>query len=411
MSDPSDGADVFGTGALTARTVTIQSVLDVRDETPMAKGGTPCFGRSILILTPQRALKFTATSRERHHVWLTALSFLSHSHSVVPAELGGGPLPAPPLPNAPAPSIHNYNPRNSTRPAAPPPPPAAPAVSLRRHPIRDSIRIAKGKEHPYRPGSSRRGAPPPSRPPYPDDGAAAAAAAAADDDDDGAEPPLVPRTRRNTGPSAAHGGPPPHRPGSAFRSFSNSVVPPAPAHHPAGAAPRPSIVSLASRAESDFAATHGGGGGGGASDVGSARTSRANFFEAVGTVRMEAFVRDMQLHPHPHPHPPAPAPAPRGTAGRASLAAGPGPRASSQQHPPKAAAAAARDEAPEKGGVGGVAGPDGRRERGSYRARTGMKKDMRPAVREGGTLGDLPVWESATLLTLLGARVLDAGPG
>jgi hypothetical protein len=31
------------------------------------------------VLTPQRALKFTALTIERHYVWLTALSFLSHS--------------------------------------------------------------------------------------------------------------------------------------------------------------------------------------------------------------------------------------------------------------------------------------------------------------------------------------------
>lgn len=58
-------------------TVTIQSVLDVKDDNPAPKGMTPVFNRSILILTPQRALKFTASSSERHYVWLTALSFLS----------------------------------------------------------------------------------------------------------------------------------------------------------------------------------------------------------------------------------------------------------------------------------------------------------------------------------------------
>ena len=44
-------------------------------------GAQGVFNRSILILTPSRALKFTATSRERHYLWLTALSYLAHHTS------------------------------------------------------------------------------------------------------------------------------------------------------------------------------------------------------------------------------------------------------------------------------------------------------------------------------------------
>ncbi|KAK7709447.1 hypothetical protein SLS64_006363 [Diaporthe eres] len=44
--------------------VTIQSVLDVKDDNPPPKGHTVVFNRSILILTPQRALKFTAVNAE-----------------------------------------------------------------------------------------------------------------------------------------------------------------------------------------------------------------------------------------------------------------------------------------------------------------------------------------------------------
>lgn len=63
--------------------VSIQSVLDVKDDTPASKGVDvrTVFDRSILILTPARALKFTATTRERHYLWLTALSFLAHNTS------------------------------------------------------------------------------------------------------------------------------------------------------------------------------------------------------------------------------------------------------------------------------------------------------------------------------------------
>ena len=73
--------------------VPIQSVLDVKDDTPLPKGvsPTPIFNRSILILTPARALKFTAPNKERHYVWLTALSFLSHS-----AQEADGLLALPP---------------------------------------------------------------------------------------------------------------------------------------------------------------------------------------------------------------------------------------------------------------------------------------------------------------------------
>lgn len=62
-------------------TVMIKNVLDVKDDNPLPKGSSPQsqFNRSILVLTPQRALKFTAMSVDRHFVWLTALSFLSHS--------------------------------------------------------------------------------------------------------------------------------------------------------------------------------------------------------------------------------------------------------------------------------------------------------------------------------------------
>jgi hypothetical protein len=90
----------------------------------MPKGASPAsqFNRSILVLTPERALKFTATTRERHYVWLTALSFLSHS------PLSFGDLAAlPPIPQEPA-----------------KPPTPTLAGSLRKRTIRDSILMTKG---------------------------------------------------------------------------------------------------------------------------------------------------------------------------------------------------------------------------------------------------------------------------
>ena len=107
----------------------IQSVLDVKDDTPLPKnaGSQSAFDRSILILTPQRALKFTAVSRERHYIWLTALSFLSHSAR------GMDDLASlPPLPQ------QEFRPPSSLDTDA----------GFRRTPARDSIRVAKDRSRP-----------------------------------------------------------------------------------------------------------------------------------------------------------------------------------------------------------------------------------------------------------------------
>ncbi|KAJ5946779.1 hypothetical protein N7454_003618 [Penicillium verhagenii] len=121
---PTSGPALLGK---TGRKFTIQSVLDVKDDNPMPKGteNTSTFNRSILVLTPQRALKFTALTVERHYVWLTALSFLSHS------SMGLHDLAS--LPPAPQEEAGSSIPSQAT---------------LRRNPIRDSIRVAKGRPRP-----------------------------------------------------------------------------------------------------------------------------------------------------------------------------------------------------------------------------------------------------------------------
>ncbi|KGO39751.1 Pleckstrin homology domain, Mcp5-type [Penicillium expansum] len=119
---PTSGPALLGKSG---RKFNIQSVLDVKDDNPIPKGAgsSPPFNRSILVLTPQRALKFTALTIERHYVWLTALSFLSHS------SMGLQELAAlPPVPQEESPTL--------------------PHSSLRRNPIRDSIRVAKGRPRP-----------------------------------------------------------------------------------------------------------------------------------------------------------------------------------------------------------------------------------------------------------------------
>ena len=83
--------------------VSIQSVLDVKDDTAPPKGAAGLiFNRSVLVLTPARALKFTAGSRERHYMWLTALSFLSQQTSAGNPRLSTFlPPPAPPVASVP----------------------------------------------------------------------------------------------------------------------------------------------------------------------------------------------------------------------------------------------------------------------------------------------------------------------
>ncbi|KAH8695933.1 meiotic cell cortex C-terminal pleckstrin homology-domain-containing protein [Talaromyces proteolyticus] len=250
---PTSGPALLGKSG---RKLTIQSVLDVKDDTPLPKGSTTQgqFNRSILILTPQRALKFTALTLERHYVWLTALSFLSHS------PMGVNDLAAlPPVPQ------EEY----TARP---------PTASLRRNHIRDSIRVAKGKPRPQPSKKSFTGNVMPM-PEYPSGGFDL------DPIMDAADPPSIPRyaghtrKRSNTAPRA---------PPSAFRSFSSHAT-------------LPSNYSATTANSSDIYAPSSFGGPGlmSAQSSISRRTSEAsgpssiapsNLFDAVGTIRMEAFI-------------------------------------------------------------------------------------------------------------------------
>lgn len=192
---PTSGTALLGKSG---RKLTVQSVLDVKDDNPMPKNSItgPHFNRSILILTPQRALKFTATTQERHYIWLTALSFLSHS----PLSLGDlQALPSPP-------QGEQYE----------QPPPAQFAGSLRRRPIRDSIRIAKSSGRAgLRSFTADSALPPmPNRP---------ESSEFYDPNSDAALPPTIPRfsahnrKRSNTAPRA---------PPSSFRGFGARDGPP-----------------------------------------------------------------------------------------------------------------------------------------------------------------------------------------
>lgn len=232
--------------------VAIQSVLDVKDDTPMPKNSDsqPLFNRSILILTPQRALKFTATTSERHHIWLAALSFLSQSSS------GMDDL--------------------AHIPSAPCPPSSRGSNGSRRGPIMDSFRTANSKRRPF--FESNRGYSSPLGIPHTP--SVQEGGTTYDEDDitlNAAEAPHVPRMsshqrkRSSTGPRS---GPP-----SISHMFVNKAT------------MSSSSVSLqASLSHDGFSAFQRGNPRISEANTGSSHIIRNNFFDAVGTVRMEAFI-------------------------------------------------------------------------------------------------------------------------
>lgn len=232
----------------------IQSVIDVKDDTPLPRKPEleTAHSRSILILTPARALKFTTTTAERHQFWMTALSFLAESTRM---ESQLPPLPlVPPIPQR-----------------APPPPPIAQkrqvsAPTFGRATVRDSVRITKDRqaEEGLTNGNDT----------YP-----GAANLIPTYEDNGADFPAVPRLysnttrhqrkRSNTSPRL-----PPAL--STLRSFSSTAVSTSSSARPSGSAGKGNIMP-----GSSYSGSRG-------NSV--ASPDRPNFFEATGTVRMEAFV-------------------------------------------------------------------------------------------------------------------------
>ena len=95
----------------------------MKDDTPILRNTTSqaIYNRSILILTPERALKFTAFSADRHYLWLKALSFLVHSSTDQPV--------IPPVPTS---SWHDSE--NTAQQYGP---------SLRRASVKDSFQFGK----------------------------------------------------------------------------------------------------------------------------------------------------------------------------------------------------------------------------------------------------------------------------
>ncbi|KAL1794306.1 hypothetical protein ACET3X_007727 [Alternaria dauci] len=244
---PTTGSALMGKSG---RKLVIQSVLDVADNCPPPKNET-LFNRSILILTPARALKFTTSSRERHYLWLTALSFLAHSSAPMP-DLGSLPPIPPPVDE----------------------PQRQQGATLRRSRVQDSVRLAKGRTNPVMARYASQDEPVPSLP---------SLAGFERAMPDAASPPVIPRgpqhgrKRSSTGPSA----PPPSVP---FRSFSHQHVPSIYSNGSSdmySAGVPPSVPSSVYNPNS----------GAMSSRTSEASTStRQHFFDTMGTVRMEAFI-------------------------------------------------------------------------------------------------------------------------
>lgn len=282
---PSSGSALMGK---TGRKLTIQSVLDVKDDNPVPKGAQTIFNRSILILTPQRALKFTAGSSERHYLWLTALSFLAHSSQAVPENL-----------SAPQPLVVKQ-PHQQQVPEFEPP-----QTKARRPGIRDSIRLAKNRTAitnragpPSAPSipsvpsvpsvpSSRMGEVSSSRPP-PSTGTASVSHHR-ETSHDTAEPPMIQRynelsqtashgrKRSNTG-GQQHVPPP-----LSFRGFSGPLG----SSHDHGRSTTTNTPASSDMFQSQASSNTTWGGSERASE---ASSRPGNFFDAIGTVRMEAFI-------------------------------------------------------------------------------------------------------------------------
>lgn len=264
--------------------VTIQSVLDVKDDNPVPKGAHTIFNRSILILTPQRALKFTASSSERHYLWLTALSFLAHSSQAVPENL-----------SAPQPQVVKQAHQQ------PVPEFELPRAKTRRPGIRDSIRLAKNKTT-----ATNSKAGPPSVPSIPSNPSSRMGDVASfrlppstgtasvshhrEASHDTAEPPMIQRFSERTNPPPAHarkrsntGGQQNIPPPLSFRGFSGPLGSPQENGHSTSTNTPASSDMFQSQASSNTT-------WGGSERTSEASSRPGNFFDAIGTVRMEAFI-------------------------------------------------------------------------------------------------------------------------
>lgn len=262
--------------------MTIQSVLDVKDDNPPPKVMPSVFNRSILILTPQRALKFTAVTAERHYLWLTALSFLAHSSQAVPDIFA--------------------TPQLKDKQQAPPEY-EMPRTRFRRGGIRDSIRLAKVKT-----GSAKSGVPSiPSAPSSKMGDVASfrlqdsrATCHSREQSQEAAEAPFIPRFSERACQPAVHGRKQSNTGGHvapplSFRGFSG----PPGAHQLSTNSTADGSVGTANSSDvypSQASTNTTWNMGSTSSQCTSEASSRpGNFFDAIGTMRMEAFISPLSL--------------------------------------------------------------------------------------------------------------------
>ncbi|KAH0600008.1 hypothetical protein MHUMG1_02799 [Metarhizium humberi] len=284
---PSSGSALLGK---TGRKLTIQSVLDVKDDNPAPRVMPTVFNRSILILTPQRALKFTASSAERHYLWLTALSFLAHSSQAVPEIISTPHTNTKEQQHQPLPEFE------------------APQPKHKRSGIRDSIRLAKGRT------ATKISVPGvPSIPSVPtsrrseatgfrlqDSSSAISGGHSREQSGEAAEPPFIPRFSERTVHSVATHGRKRSNTGGhvapplSFRGFSGPAGTGSGPHHSGQSTANGSLdTTMSSEVYQSQASTNTTWNM--SQTASSQRTSEAssrpsNFFDAIGTVRMEAFI-------------------------------------------------------------------------------------------------------------------------
>lgn len=224
-------------------------MLDVQDLTALPKNPElgAAWNRSILILTPERALKFTATTQERHKLWMAALTFLaqsqSQSQSQNPQDLSSIPRTFKPPPPVPSTSFDGVPIKRYRAP------------SFGKATVRDSIRLAKGRKQ----DDSRQS----------EMGFESAR-------EDGADFPSVPRLYITTSRhqrKRSYTNPGVQASNEKFRSLSSTAVQSSYGGSTNGSSYRPSASSKSGSRRDSIASP-----------------DRPNFFEAVGTVRMEAFV-------------------------------------------------------------------------------------------------------------------------
>jgi len=248
--------------------------LPKRPELPTA------FHRSILILTPSRALKFTAINAERHALWMNALSFLAESDRVQLPEL---PL-MPPVPDE--------SQKSQTRRQRSP--------SFGRSHLRDSVNLAKGRQPSLLRSISAQNSSSADVPDIP----------SSRPEEEGADFPCIPRlysnTNRHQRKRSNTGSPSPRlAPALAgLRSFSSTAIPSTSSSsgRTHGATPgrgnAPTVATSSSQSDSRRPSVNG-----------LNSPDQFNFFDAMGTgtVRMQAFVdpaiKNGVLYV---PHPPMP---------------------------------------------------------------------------------------------------------